>query len=604
MHFDDRLATVLRHRASGERAARTQYRQLLDLLGQRRHGRDESLLAAAWLRLGALGETIPSSERAAIVREPNWRFRNPELAAHLAEDEPAVAAAALAAAHLSEDDWAALIPRLPIRARGFLRLRRDLPEGALRVLDRLGVSDRALPLPDIAEPLVLTEELDENSAADVAPLPFPGTKEQPPQRPVAETVITPLAANDALAEPPPVPRETDRTTGRPTAIAALVERIEAFQRHRNEAKETPAAENDSHPALPFIELQQPKVRQDESGIHFTTDVEGRIDWADEASAPMLRYLVLPDAMNRETQLMMQRHLPLASVKVMLEGAPRIAGEWYCDASPRFDPLGGRFIGYAGRLRRVGDPATSDDEGENDRIRQLLHELRTPVNAIQGFAEVIQQQLFGPVPHEYRALAANIAGDAARILAGFDELDRLAKLESGARATDAGESDFSGVVAEQLRQLQAILAPRNAGFVARIEEHCTIPVGQADSESLSWRILAALGAAMAPGEHCAVSLVRHDKVMRMAVVLPLQLQSGQDVFAAEAQRPAAWGMLTPGSFGSGFALRLARAEARSTGGDLARADDRLVLTLPLLTEHRADSSPATEDAQEAARPGLP
>ena len=94
MHFDDRLATVLRHRASGERAARTQYRQLLDLLGQRRHGRDESLLAAAWLRLGALGETIPSSERAAIVREPNWRFCNPELAAHLAEDEPAVAAAA------------------------------------------------------------------------------------------------------------------------------------------------------------------------------------------------------------------------------------------------------------------------------------------------------------------------------------------------------------------------------------------------------------------------------------------------------------------------------------------------------------------------------
>ena len=35
MLFDDRLATVLRHRATGERAARTQFRQLLDLLGSR-----------------------------------------------------------------------------------------------------------------------------------------------------------------------------------------------------------------------------------------------------------------------------------------------------------------------------------------------------------------------------------------------------------------------------------------------------------------------------------------------------------------------------------------------------------------------------------------
>ena len=112
MHFDDRLATVLRHRAAGERAARTQFRQLLDLLGNRRHGRDESLLAAAWLRLAALGETLPAAERAAMIREPGLRFRNPELALHLAADEPEVAAAALTVSRLEPEDWEALVPRL------------------------------------------------------------------------------------------------------------------------------------------------------------------------------------------------------------------------------------------------------------------------------------------------------------------------------------------------------------------------------------------------------------------------------------------------------------------------------------------------------------
>src|SRR5699024_5479498 len=61
--------------------------------------------------------------------------------------EPEVAAAALARADLAEEDWEALIPRLPIRARGFLRLRKGLPPAAEALLDRLGIHDRGLPDP-------------------------------------------------------------------------------------------------------------------------------------------------------------------------------------------------------------------------------------------------------------------------------------------------------------------------------------------------------------------------------------------------------------------------------------------------------------------------
>ena len=75
MHFDDRLATVLRHRAAGERAAKTQFRQLLDLLGERPQAGDPALKAAAYLRLIALAEVISVDDRAAILGENGWRFR-------------------------------------------------------------------------------------------------------------------------------------------------------------------------------------------------------------------------------------------------------------------------------------------------------------------------------------------------------------------------------------------------------------------------------------------------------------------------------------------------------------------------------------------------
>ena len=86
-----------------------------------------------------------------------------------------------------------------------------------------------------------------------------------------------------------------------------------------------------------------------------------------------------------------------------------------------------------------------------------------MNAVQGFAELIHQQLYGPVPNAYRALAATIAGDAANILAGFDELERLAKLESGAISLGGGKTDLVSLLRRTSEQLNHVLAPRMAGI---------------------------------------------------------------------------------------------------------------------------------------------
>jgi two-component system OmpR family sensor kinase len=532
MHFDDRLATVLRHRAAGVRAARTQFRQLLDLLGNRRGGNDESMLAAAWLRLAALGETIEASERADMIRDPGVRFRNPELALHLAEDEPEVAAATLSVAQLSAEDWEALIPRLPIRARGFLRLRRDLPTSTQELLERLGIRDRGLPSP---EPLFV------EPARSSAP-------------------IRPIPAND----------QTDEGTGEDSEIGALVRRIETFRKIR---AARPAEEA---PRLPLDERAEAKHARSD-GFAFTTDAEGRIDWADPKVAPMVVGALLPPAAEGARG----QHQPLRRVAIGWEGAAAISGDWAVDAAPRFSDPGGRFLGYAGRFRRPPPPthAQAASNPRADRMRQLLHELKTPVNAIQGFAEVIQQQLFGPTPHEYRALAATIAGDAARMLAGFDELDRLARMESGALAMDPGSTDLGGIVGALADQLGEVLRGRNARFVTSIATPCPVPLAVHEVEALGWRLLATVTGSVGGGEVLPLELDCEQSVARLKVGLPASLLALDDIFAADTRST---GAVSAGMFGPGFALRLARAEARTAGGDLIVEDRALVLTLPCLT----------------------
>lgn len=545
MHFDDRLATVLRHRAAGQRAARTQFRQLLDLLGSRRVGRDESLLAAAWLRLAALGEAIPAAERAEMLREPGLRFRNPELALHLAEDEPEVAAAALGVAQLTDEDWEVLVPRLPIRARGFLRLRRDLGPATRELLERLGIRDRGLPRPE-------------------APIEDQAAARAPGARPIPANDLAPEVAPDD------------------SAIGALVRRIEMFRKDR-----AARPRSEESPRLPLGEGALP-ARPPVSGFAFVTDAEGRIAWADPAVAAMVVGAILPPAAEGARS----RRQPLRQIRLEWQGAPPVTGSWSVDAAPQFSDRGGRFVGYAGRFRRPPAPLHADPgiDPAAERMRQLLHELKTPVNAIQGFAEVIQQQLFGPTPHEYRALAAAIAGDAARMLAGFDELDRLAKLESGALAIEPGETDLARVVAGLAGQLGEVLRARNAAFVAELGPGpCAVGLSAHEAEAMCWRLLATITGATGAGEELALSLTCADDSARLVCALPASLSAQPDVFGAAG--PASRGAVSAGMFGAGFALRLARAEARAANGELGREDGALVLTLPRLTAAGATPSHA-------------
>ena len=525
MYVDDRLATVLQYRVTGERTARTAYRQLLDLLGQADGARPTELIREGIAKLDALSDWISATERADILRHSGRRIRSARLIAHLAQDDPAVGLASIQIARLTMSEWEALIPDLPVRARGFLRSRDDLPPEIDRLLDRLGVHDRALPQPQMP---------------DVEP-----EESEPP-----EAVERPDVAD------------------RSSEISSLVQRIEAFQQARGSGSAS------RQPTSPT-----PPVRH----FDFTLDLDGRIDWAEDSIAPMVvgtRLEGLGGPLGQAPGPLVAQHLPLRNTRVSWEGADVLTGTWRIDAEPRFSAQSGRFEGYWGRARRVDD---SDDRAAlrsaADRIRQLLHELRTPVTAIQGFAEVIQQQVFGETPHEYRALAASIAGDSARMLAGFDELDRLSKLESGALELDEGTCDFAAIVQTQHDQLQAVLAARLARLdIASEGPFPLVAAAKADAERLAWRILAAITSSLGAGETVSGRFQPAGPNLSLVVSLPESLAAAADIFSSETRGTT--GSISSGIFGIGFALRLARAEATALGGGLQVDDGKLQLDLPI------------------------
>ena len=186
----------------------------------------------------------------------------------------------------------------------------------------------------------------------------------------ADGAQDPAAPSPELVAPPPTSIDDDgRTVGQTFAIADLVERIETFQRIREQSD--PAEE----PAPDRFSLE--------------TDAHGMICWVDGIRrAGLVGRSVAP------VETCASRRA--SSETLRIDGPAGSTCEWVISAVPLFAPDTGRFVGYRGTARRV-ELETERAAIEPEALRRLVHELRTPTNAIAGFAELISTEMFGPSP---------------------------------------------------------------------------------------------------------------------------------------------------------------------------------------------------------------
>ncbi|EGD60823.1 histidine kinase A-like protein [Novosphingobium nitrogenifigens DSM 19370] len=589
MIVDDRLETVLRTHAAGRTGLNTQFRQLADLLGRTPTAAWTTTHDRALARLDDIHNEL--GDAAAAVLLGLATLRSPRLIAHFAGKGQRSGIAAINRARLDDETWLNLIPQLPIQARGVLRHRRDLGAPVVDLLQKLGIDDFVLPVPS-------AESATESMAQAPVETPAEAVIETP--APVATIAQPPVQAEIEKPEPetPPtkggvlitLPRDTERRI-EPAApregIGAIVRRIEAFRRTRDtDDRVDEENDDDEQASLPLGETGRPRDPV-ATEVDISIDASGSIvgvgaGTVDPAMLVGHTPFVPPSpaataSVDASSLAAFRARLPIVCGLMTLDGAAKIAGVWRIDAAPIFGEDGGQFQGYRARLRRPPAARRSQPaprvEPSSDMLQQMLHELRTPINAIQGFAELIQQQLFGPTPHQYRSLAASIAADAARMLAGFEDVERLVRLETGRATMETGETDLAAMLDRLAGQIEPLTAPREIRLRWSIPpEAVMVPLASEEIERTLWRLVSTLIGSAAPGERMtfALSPTPSGTAAQLLMTLPsaLAMRDEASLFASEPAR----GGIVPGAamLGPGFALRLCATELRAAGGCLERA----------------------------------
>lgn len=97
-----------------------------------------------------------------------------------------------------------------------------------------------------------------------------------------------------------------------------------------------------------------------------------------------------------------------------------------------------------RLTRQGAERSSANQA--DFLARVSHEIRTPITAITGFAELMLEERFGPIGNErYRGYVRDIHGSGEHIVSLVNDLLDLAKVTAGKTDLTPAHVDLNAVV---------------------------------------------------------------------------------------------------------------------------------------------------------------
>jgi len=361
---------------------------------------------------------------------------------------------------------------------------------------------------------------------------------------------------EAEPEQPPAPPPTP-------SLHEVVERIERRRRSRSMMKRNGGMSSGESPGL----------------FRWECGPGGEIAWVDGAprGAVIGRSIARAqdgEQIDAEVARAFMLRAPFRDAKLSLTGEGPLAGEWKISGVPAFEPADGRFAGYRGIALREQDetPLPGPVAGllsDPDSVRELVHEIKTPLNAIMGFAEIIEGQYLGPADQRYRERAQEIVRQARLLLTAIDDLDFAAMIHSSS-TLEQRRADLGALVEQMIPGLRELASARSVEIDGSRSTRDTSAATEPElADRLIFRMCSAIIDRGAPNEHLRLTVERAGDRSRVSMTSPAALAavSEEQLFGGD------------GGLEHGFPLRLVRGLARLAGADLVLGEGSISLLFP-------------------------
>jgi PAS domain S-box-containing protein len=139
---------------------------------------------------------------------------------------------------------------------------------------------------------------------------------------------------------------------------------------------------------------------------------------------------------------------------------------------------GERIRYEAALGQAKEEADSANRSKSQFLATMSHELRTPLNAIIGFADMMQNEIMGPIGNEkYRSYSADIHASGEHLLQIINDILDLTKAEAGMLELHEEVVDLTDVIGSVACLSSGSI--KNGGLTIKIDLPASLPLLRAD-----------------------------------------------------------------------------------------------------------------------------
>ena len=123
-----------------------------------------------------------------------------------------------------------------------------------------------------------------------------------------------------------------------------------------------------------------------------------------------------------------------------------------------------------KYMREKERAEAANKAKSEFLANMSHEVRTPLNAIIGFSEMMQQRIFGALGSErYEEYVRDIHSSGNYLLGVINDILDMSKIEAGRFSIEREQIDLCPLIQETVRVVALQAAEKNITVETRISE---------------------------------------------------------------------------------------------------------------------------------------